>query len=145
MQIYILATLSFLGLLVSAKLWREHGMRRPMFCPKEFRGGCDVVKHSRYAWFAGMSTAMLGSLYYLVFLVVLALPYILPLGQTLSILSYPETVMLFLILYPLFGFIFSLRLLSVQILKLKALCFWCLLQSLIATGMFFYSYSILFN
>lgn len=144
MQIYILAAISFLGLLVSLKLWREHGMVRPTYCPKEFKGGCDVVKHSRYAWFLKLPTAMWGSLYYLIFLIALTLPYTLPLETTLTITSYTETVILFLILYPLFGFVFSLRLLSVQIFRLKALCFWCLLQTIIATVLFLYSYSILF-
>ncbi len=145
MQMFILSLLSFLGLLVSVKLWREHGMTRPMYCPKEFAGGCDIVKHSKYAWFLGAPTAMWGALYYFVFLIALGLPFILPIGQTLNILSYPEPVMLFLLLYPLFGFIFSLKLLSVQIFKLHALCFWCLLQSIIASLMFFYSYYIFFS
>lgn len=145
MQMFILSLLSFLGLLVSIKLWREHGMVRPMYCPKEFSGGCDIVKHSRYAWFLGAPTAMWGALYYLGFLIALGLPYALPIDQILNIASYPETIMLFLLLYPLFGFIFSLRLLSVQILRLHALCFWCLLQSIIASLMFFYSYFIFFS
>ena len=145
MQMLILAIISFLGLLISLKLWREHGMVRPTYCPKEFKGGCDVVKHSRYAWFLGLPTSMWGTLYYFVFLLALALPYILSINQTLNILSYPEPVLLFLILYPLFGFVFSLRLLSVQLFRLHALCFWCLLQTIIATGLFIYSYIIWFN
>lgn len=145
MQMFILSLLSFMGLLVSIKLWREHGMVRPMYCPKEFAGGCDIVKHSRYAWFLGAPTAMWGALYYLVFLIALGLPYALPINQILNIASYPETIMLFLLLYPLFGFVFSLRLFSIQIFKLKALCFWCLLQVIIITIMFFYSYFIFFS
>lgn len=121
------------------KLLRDHGMRRPTFCPKEFGGGCDVVKHSKYAWFLGLPTALWGAGYYLVFMIALAAPFILPLNQTLEIVSYYEPMFLFLILYPLFGFIFSLRLLSVQIIRLRALCFWCLLQTITATALFIYS------
>lgn len=145
MQMFIFSTLAFLGFLVSVKLWREHGMVRPMYCPKQFNGGCDIVKHSKYAWFLGAPVAMWGSFYYLVFMAALSLPYVLSLDQIFNLASYPQAIMLFLILYPLLGFVFSLRLLSVQIFKLHALCFWCLLQSIIASLMFLYSYYIFFS
>lgn len=142
MQTYIFATIAFLGLIVSLRLLVSHGLKRPLYCPKEFKHGCDVVKHSPYAWFLGLPTALWGALYYLIFLIFIFLPYILPIESTLQILSNAESVMLALVFYPLFGFVFSLRLLFIQLYKLKALCFWCLIQTVIATILFFYSYLI---
>src|SRR5574343_1069108 len=115
MVLYLLYFVSFLGLLVSLKLVRDHGLKRPTFCPKEFGGGCDIVKHSKYAWFLGLPVALWGALYYVIFLILL------------SIIKIDHQN--FILYYSLVGFLFSGRLFLIQKFKIKAYCFWCLLQT----------------
>lgn len=116
MFLYFLYFLSFFGLGVSLKLTRDHGLKRPTFCPKEFGGGCDIVKHSKYSWFLGLPMAIWGSFYYVFFIILLSFNF-----------TNSQTAIL---LYSLAGFVFSARLFFIQKFKIKAYCFWCLLQTI---------------
>lgn len=130
MQFYGLLLMSFLGFLVSFKLVRDHGLKRPSFCPKEFGGGCDIVKHSKYSWFLGLPVALWGGLYYLVFIVLIRIYYY-------SILEN-------IFYYSIFGLLFSLRLFLLQKYKIKAYCFWCILQTIISIILFLFLLFIYF-
>lgn len=116
MFLYFLYFLSFFGLIVSLKLARDHGLKKPTFCPKEFGGGCDIVKHSKYSWFLGLPTAVWGSFYYVFFLILLSVQF--------------TNLQNAILIYAFAGFVFSVRLFFIQKYKIKAYCFWCLLQTI---------------
>ena len=88
--------------------------------------GCDVVTRSQYATIFGIPISVLGALYYLCF--VIAAVWYLDKKNT-----QPLMVMAKL---SVFGFLFSMYLVGLQLFVLKAICVYCMYSATTSTALF---------
>jgi uncharacterized membrane protein len=117
--------LSFIGLLNAFYLTIEHLANSPVACPV-FTPHCNDVLTSSFAEIWGVPLALLGVLYYLFVLGLVAFLYWKPYGWALC----------GLFVSTLFGFLFSLILVYIQIWVLHAICFYCMLSAGISIILF---------
>ncbi len=116
--------ISFLGFLDSTYLAVEHF--RGEIPPCTVVQGCEEVTTSKYSVVLGVPLALVGSFYYLVVF-------------SLVVLYWQKSNFLFLKLamgLTVFGFIFSLVFLYLQIFVIEAICIYCLFSLLTSTGLF---------
>ena len=126
---YWIAGLSLAGFLDSVYLTATH-YSGSIKCTLS---GCTDVLTSSYASFWGIPVALFGAIYY--FIILLAALLYIDRQAKISILA--------ISILPIFGFIFTLWLLYLQIFVLKALCQYCLLSALISIILFILSLAII--
>lgn len=88
--------------------------------------GCQEVLNSSYSEIMGIPLALLGVFYY-ISVIFLALLYI----DTKK-----EKILKLLKYYPIFGFVFSMWLVYLQIFEIGAICQYCMLSALSSTTLF---------
>ncbi len=88
--------------------------------------GCEQVTTSTYATIGGVSVALLGAIYYLVFV----------LGSVAYFDSKKENILAMLAWFAVFGLIASAYFISVQFFVIKALCIYCLFSAGTSTALF---------
>jgi len=123
----ILIILSLGGIYIANKIRLEKKAGRKMVCP--LNGNCEEVLNSDFAKMVGVPLELTGLAYYFVVLVANILFITIP-SLKFSLLE----IVLFGI--TLFGFLFSLYLISIQAFYLKNWCTWCLYASLFSTLIF---------
>jgi uncharacterized membrane protein len=117
-------SLSLIGFLDAAYLAILH--YRGMFLDCGPLMDCDVVMTSPFAVIGGIPLALLGALYYLAILLL-----------TVAYYDRKQTFILRIIAnLTILGFLTSLVLLYLQAVVIRALCFYCILSALSATGLF---------
>ncbi|MBI3633235.1 MAG: vitamin K epoxide reductase family protein [Candidatus Vogelbacteria bacterium] len=124
----VVSVLSIIGFAIALKIFREKQSNRPMVCP--LNGKCEQVLFSKYSKFLGIPMEIWGMFFYVTNFFGYALMFLWPVFRTPQFVS-----VLFLLVCS--GFLFSIYLTSVQTLKLKELCSWCLSSALICFSTFF--------
>jgi uncharacterized membrane protein len=126
----ILASLDVVGLVIAGYLsYVELGGGTPV-CGAA--GGCEIVASSRYAWIGPFPVAVYGVALSLV-LLTLAVAWIRTNNPTLLDLHYGLS---------LIGVIFEFYFISVQLLKLHAVCIWCASYGISLIARFFVALGI---
>lgn len=114
---------ALVGLYAAVKIHTAKQKKTKLACPRT--SSCDRVIHSTYATTMRMSNEVLGIVFYIAALALIALS---PLAAFFGgILAALVTI----------GFLFSLYLLGVQIFMLRTWCAWCTLSALASIGLFF--------
>ena len=129
----LIIPLALLGLADASFLTFKHFWGGPLPC--SILNGCDTVVNSTYATWLGVPVALVGALFYLVFLI-LAVWY-LDSGQ--------EQIFDFILVLAVIGFGVSIYFVSLQIFVLKALCLYCLVSAGTTTALFSLSLWARFN
>jgi len=125
--------LSFVGLLDSFFLTKQHYTHDPFSCP--LFGGCGDVTSSVYSEFIGVPISLLGLFFYATIF-------------SLSIYSYLRDNKKALILasqLTLLGFTTSLVLIYIQVYILQAICFYCMLSALTSSLLFAVGLKVLYK
>ncbi len=117
-------SLSLIGFLDATYLTIQH--YRGMFLDCGPLMDCDVVMTSPFAVIGGIPLALLGALYYLAILILTVAYYD---RKHLFLLSVIANV-------TILGFLTSLFLFYLQAVVIRAFCFYCLLSTFCATGLF---------
>ncbi|OGH14033.1 MAG: hypothetical protein A3H50_03240 [Candidatus Levybacteria bacterium RIFCSPLOWO2_02_FULL_37_10] len=116
----ILLTLSFLGFLDAAYLTILH--YKNAFPPCTITSGCETVLTSKYAAIYGIPISLIGSLFYLLLIVL-----------SLLLLTAPRKFFLnILMIIAASGVLVSLVLIYIQFGILKAYCQYCLISEIIS-------------
>lgn len=118
------AVVSFLGFLDATFLTIEHYNRGILPC--YIFEGCDQVTTSVYSQVAGLPVALFGAIYYLAIFI----------ATILFIDTKYKPILYVLIFLPIFGFLFSLGFLYLQIFVIKAICFYCVISAITSTTLF---------
>lgn len=123
----ILIILSLGGLFIANKIRLEKKAGHKMVCP--LNGNCEEVLNSDFAKMIGVPLELTGLAYYSVVILT---------NITFIIFPVLKFSLLEIILFgmTLFGFLFSIYLISVQAFYLKNWCTWCLYASLFSTLIF---------
>ena len=121
---WLILLLGFLGFTDTLYLTYEHLTGAPVNC--SILNGCDKVLTSSYSSILGVPLALIGTLYYLLVLALMA-TY---LGQK------NKAVIKYLWRLTSLGFIISLFLVYLQFFVLKALCLYCMISALSSTLLF---------
>ena len=121
---WLILLLGFLGFIDTLYLTYEHFTGAPVNC--SILNGCDKVLTSSYSSILGVPLALIGTLYYLLVLALMA-AY---LGQK------NKAVIKYLLGLTSLGFIISLFLVYLQFFVLKALCLYCMISALSSTLLF---------
>ena len=119
-----LLIISFAGFLDAGYLTANFYFEAPIPCT--ILNGCEVVTKSSYATIGPVPLALLGALYYLT-LFVLAVFYLDSGRERAAVSAAYLTIP---------GFLFSLRLVYLQIFVLKALCLYCIFSAVTSTLLF---------
>ena len=121
---WLILLLGFLGFIDTLYLTYEYFAGTPVNC--SILNGCDKVLTSSYSSILGVPLALIGTLYYLLVLALMA-AY---LGQK------NKAVIKYLLGLTSLGFIISLFLVYLQFFVLKALCLYCMISALSSTLLF---------
>ena len=121
---WLILLLGFLGFIDTLYLTYEHFTGAPVNC--SILNGCDKVLTSSYSSILDVPLALIGTLYYLLVLALMA-AY---LGQK------NKAVIKYLLGLTSLGFIISLFLVYLQFFVLKALCLYCMISALSSTLLF---------
>ncbi len=123
----IIIALSFLGLIVASYLiYMHYKPEAATICTFGEKLNCDVVNKSAYAKFMGIPNAIIGALGYLYFIIVSLITLK---GYDLSKVAKrirPKHLNFLVMLFAVFGWLFSMYLLYVEIFILHAFCIFCL-------------------
>ncbi len=125
---FVLLILSLIGLSDALFLTYEH--YNPLSippCPVNAVVDCGKVIRSAYAVIYGIPLGLFGSIYYLFFLIFIAL--------NLS-KKYSRAAKVLMVLASTFAFLFSIYLVYIQIFLIKAICIYCMISALTSTLIF---------
>lgn len=117
MHLYLGIIGALIGLCVSLYIYRQKKKKTRLVCPRE--SNCEMVVHSTFATTAGIDNTLLGIAYYTIIGVLYALILVFPIlltGPLLWVLS----------IMTIFGALFSIYLIALQALVIRAWCAWCL-------------------
>ena len=121
MHIYLGLLGSLIGLIVSLYIYRQKKKKTKLVCPRE--SNCEKVVHSTHSTMFGINNEILGIGFYVVQAVLWSL-----------ILLHPAVAsggyVLVLVLLTIGGALFSVYLIALQALVIRAWCMWCLGSSL---------------
>lgn len=131
---------ALVGLVDTVYLVYKRRKSEALVCP--LKGDCSFVLNSKYNKFLGIHTDIIGLAYYLCIVLGLLImlgigvfSYIIPSG-TITISGYVFFgIMLGIIVATFLAFLMTLRMLYIQFIVIKKMCFWCLLSSLCIIGM----------
>lgn len=122
LALFLLA--SFIGFLDATYLTVEHYNKGILPC--YIFEGCDQVTASRYSTVGNIPIALFGAIYYLVIFI----------STILFFDTKYKPILYILILLPIFGFLFSLWFMYLQIFVIKAICFYCVISATTSTALF---------
>lgn len=125
MHLYLGTIGAIIGLVVSLYIYRQKRKKKALICPRE--GNCEKVVHSTHATTLGIPNELLGVTYYTIIGVIYAIVLVYP-----ALLTAP--VLWVLTMMTCFGALFSIYLIALQGLVIRAWCAWCL-GSAFATGL----------
>jgi uncharacterized membrane protein len=131
LQIYLLYFFAFVGVLVSAYLWYEYSQPGEITCQI---GGCQSVRESEYSSLWGISLPIYGFGYF-VTVIIAAMSFLI--DRKIS-----KWEKIILVLMATFGFGFSVYLTFLELFVIKAICQWCVVSAVAATGIYFTVYSM---
>lgn len=119
--------LGLVGFLIASNICYKKACQKPMVCPLKMK--CEQVLYSKYSKFLGIPVEILGMFYYGLIVI------------SYSIFLFAPTLKNPFFVFAIFmatvcGFVFSTYLFSVQLLKLKEFCSWCLVSAAISTVIF---------
>ncbi|OGZ32738.1 MAG: hypothetical protein A3H02_02035 [Candidatus Niyogibacteria bacterium RIFCSPLOWO2_12_FULL_41_13] len=114
----------FTGLIDSAYLTAKYYSGSPLEC--QILIGCDIVATSQYAEIFHAPVALLGVIYYLLIVSLIAL----------YVKTKKENVLIGVSFLTIFGFLASLWFLYLQLFVIKALCFYCIVSAAASTALF---------
>jgi uncharacterized membrane protein len=123
-----------LGLIASVYILRKKSAKKKLVCP--LRADCEKVIHSTHSTTLGISNEVLGIGYYLIVAALYASTLMAP-----SILP-PGLAQYLLIILSICGGLFSLYLVALQALVIRAWCSWCMLSALATAVLVFCSFHI---
>lgn len=109
------------GLCASAYIYRKKKTKTKLICP--LRANCDKVIHSTFSTTFGIPNELLGILYYTTLGALYALLFINPPAFTTAYIRY------LIVLLTIAGVLFSVFLVMLQALVIRAWCSWCLLSA----------------
>jgi uncharacterized membrane protein len=112
---YIMLALTFFGLIISLYLWYMYTLPEPVTCVGSAFNSCEIVRESSYSVFLGFLLPAWGSLYFFLSIILLILGYF-------KVKNIKEP---FIALFLFSGLLFEARLAYIQLIVIKALCFWC--------------------
>jgi uncharacterized membrane protein len=116
--------LSFLGFLDASYLAAKYYLGTPLNC--SIFEGCETVTTSKYAVVFNVPLALIGALYYLFIFILSAMYFDFRNYKIIFVLSF----------FSIFGFLFSLWLVYLQIFVIEAICFYCVVSAAISTSLF---------
>lgn len=125
MHMYLGLLGSVIGIGVSHYIYNQKKKKTSLICPRE--GSCDKVVHSTHATTFGIGNEVLGLGFYIVQGILWSLMILVP-----AIVTGPYV--LFVILLTTAGALFSMYLVALQALVIRAWCMWCL-GSTLATAL----------
>jgi len=128
--VFTLIALSLFGVFDTTYLTAQHFSGGPVACG--LVEGCELVLSSKYAEIAGISLSAVGLLYYAILLILSLVFYT----------SKNKRAILLATLLSGFGFLFSLYLVYLQLVAIKAICLYCMVSASLSTGIFVLSFSI---
>lgn len=108
---------SIVGLCISFYIYRQKQYTKTLMCPRE--GGCEKVVHSVHAKTFGIRNEVLGILFYSTQLIL----WTLPVYTHIEIAGWYSALLLITVVL---GVLFSLYLVLMQWLVIRAWCMWCL-------------------
>ncbi len=118
---YFALAASTLGLLASVTIYVEKRKKKKLICP--LRANCEKVVHSTHATTFGIPNELLGVLYY----VAIAAFYTAKIAYPTAVLS--PWIPYAIVLMTLVGVLFSLHLVVLQAIVIRAWCSWCMLSA----------------
>lgn len=110
--------IGLLGIVLSIFLWKiayEQSLNTSVLVPCTPNGGCEQVLTSKYAKIFGAPVAVFGLFYY-------AIIVLLSLQREFIKHKLLNKILLISIIW---GYIFSAYLIYLELVKIKAICFWC--------------------
>lgn len=121
---FLPAIIALGGFFLALYIFTKKKRKETLVCPLD--SNCDAVVHSRYSTFLGIPLEVMGMIYFafiaLFFLSALFMPQL------------NSGYFLFLTPVMTFGaFLFSIYLVSVQLLLIKQWCAWCLISTILCT------------
>ncbi len=119
--------LGLVGFLVALNIYHKKRCQKPMTCPLNMK--CEQVLYSKYAKFLGVPIELLGMIYYGIVVFSYSIIIFIPTLKSPLLIASAFVV-------SVCGFIFSGYLTSIQLLKLKEFCSWCLMSAVISTTIF---------
>ncbi|MBI2037386.1 MAG: vitamin K epoxide reductase family protein [Candidatus Magasanikbacteria bacterium] len=122
---------SAVGFVDATYLTAKHFLGEPITC--SILHGCEQVTASEYSIMFGLPVALLGALYYLSVLLLI----------TIYLQTKQRAPLLLVSLLTLFGFLFSLRFVYLQIFVIKAICIFCMVSATTSTLLFIFSLTFL--
>lgn len=108
---------SFIGLCVSLYIYQQKRKKKALICPRE--GNCERVVHSTHATTFGINNEVLGIGFYVAQAILWSLMLVVP--QVVS-----GWYLLLAVLLTAGGVLFSVYLIALQALVIRAWCMWCL-------------------
>ncbi len=121
----VFLSISFVGFAISFYLAVLYAQPLPVICTTTgIFSGCEDVRQSAYATMFGISTPLLGALYF-----ILLIGYIAFNSSILKIVK--SDYYSILLIFCFISFLFEGFLTYVQITQIKALCMWCLIVEIV--------------
>lgn len=117
MYIYLGLIGSLGGFIVSLYIYRQKRKKKTLICPRE--GNCEKVVHSTHATVFGINNEVLGVVFYVAQAILWTIMLIAP--QLVS-----GWYLLLMVLLTAGGVLFSVYLIALQALIIRAWCMWCL-------------------
>lgn len=122
----LIASLSLLGLGISAYVWYSQRSGRPIAC---WTRDCDRVIRSPYSRLLGIHNSAIGFWVFLLILVMTLIGHLRP-------EPWPDRAFLAVAALSLVGTLVSLYLAYIQLFVLKGICNWCLTSGLLILAIF---------
>ncbi len=119
---YIVLLFAILGFISALIIYINNQKKNPRMCPR--KGGCNLVTKGKYSNLLGFQNDILGMMYYAFLIVLVPFIYI-----DYEILTFVRTL-------SIFGFVFSVYFVYLQMHVIKSWCMWCMLSAVCATVIF---------
>lgn len=119
---YIVLLFSILGFISALIIYINNQKKNPHMCPR--KGGCNLVTKGKYSRLFGFQNDILGMMYYTSLIVLI--PFI---NIDYEVLTFVRTL-------SIFGFVFSIYFIYLQMKVIKSWCMWCVISAISSTVIF---------
>ncbi len=127
---------SLLGFFISRYIYQNKKLNKKVICPNKSK--CDRVIYSSYSKIFGLGVEQIGMVYYAFIGFAFGFAYV------FSLYNFGIKFILFGI--TICALLFSIYLITVQVLIIEKICMWCLMSSIISFAIFvlayFYTFAI---
>lgn len=121
------------GFFLALYIFTKKKRKETLVCPLD--SNCDAVVHSRYSTFLGIPLEVMGMIYFAFIALFFLYAFFIP--------QLNSGYFLFLTPVMTFGaFLFSIYLVSVQLLLIKQWCAWCLISTILCTMEFAFALTL---